>query len=215
MTDVSYDAFLPFVVQYVPGVADPIAVHAIRNAAIEFLDQSGWLLYEHDPITLLEGVGNYEYEPPSGNVQARIDSIWVDGRPLQPSTIEQLEHAYSWQDWRDAQGTPLTYTQLAAAEFIVVPKPIVRARNAMKIILTLKPTRASTGIDDTVYEKWAEEIGQGARARLHETPGQQFYDPATALKLRANFLAGIVRAKIDRNRNFNRTNLHVEMPRFI
>lgn len=215
MTDVTYEQFLPFVVQYVPGVADPVALHAIRNATIEFLDQSGWLLFEHDPITVLEGIGNYEYEPPSGNVQARIESMWIDGRPLLPMTQEQLDNAYTWQDWRDAEGTPLTYTQLTGTEFILVPKPLVRARNAIKLILTLKPTRASVGVDETVYEKWAEEIGQGARARLHETPGQQFYDPATAMKLRANFLAGITRAKIDRNRNFNRTGLRVQMPRFV
>ena len=214
MSEVSYEKFLPEVLPYVPDCAEFAAVNAIRNACIEFCKESLYLQQEHDPITLIPNVGTYELDAPDGYTIARAVDGWVVNMNLQAKSEDDLKRIYQL-DWRIQSGRPQFMTQFVPTEVVIVPKPQVKITNGMKIIIAVQPTRDSTTVDDKIYERWAEGISFGARARLYDTPKQPYYDPQNAVKYRQMFNNAIGEAKIERNRGMNRTNLRVRPPRLV
>lgn len=214
MTYVSYDDFLPEVLPYVHDCPQPVAINAIRNACIEFCDQSQYLLYEHDPITYTANVGSYEFDPPTDTSVARVDSAWTQDFPLHPKSQDELKTMFGFA-WRELVGDPRFYTQLSPDEIILVPIPAVYQAEALKMIVAIKPLRTSSAVDPSVFENWAEVIAYGARARLYDTPGQPYSDAQQAIKFRSWFESGIGNAKIERNRGLTRTGTVLRPPPFI
>ena len=209
-----YEDFLPEVLPYVPECPEIVAVNAIRNAVIEFCDKSLWLIYEHDPISLIAYQGVYELDLPDDTMSARILDAWISNLPMAPRGEDDLKRIYPIA-WREMEGRPQFYTQLDPGEVYFVPKPIVNDTDAVKMLIALKPTRESVTCDDSIYERWAEQIGQGARARIHEIPGQTFSDPGLAIRNRTLFEVAIGEAKVERNRGLTRANQRVRPPRLV
>lgn len=211
---IRYEEILPEVIPYVQECPEVVAVNAIRNAVIEFCDKSLWLLHEHDPISLNAYQGLYELSLPDDTMSARILDAWFRNLPMAPRGEDDLKRIYPFS-WRKMEGRPQFYTQLDPGEVYFVPMPIVDYEDAVHMIVALKPTRNSVSCDDTLYERWAEKIGYGARARIHEIPGQTFSDPALALLNRARFSSAIGEAKVERNRGMTRINQRIRAPRLV
>lgn len=208
-----YEAFLPEVLPYAPDCPEIVAVNAIRNACIEFCEESNWLLYEHPEITTLAGVGSYPLIVPTGTMSARIYEGWCGNLQLKPVSEEVLKRVYVY-DWREMEGGAQFVTMLNPDEAIIVPKPLIPNVAPLKLIIALKPTRDSVDVDDRIYQRWAEQIGWGARGRLLEIPNQSFYDPATAMKYKAMFTTAIGQAAVERNRGLTRAPVRARPPRF-
>lgn len=208
-----YEKFLPEVLPYVHDCPEFVAVAAIRNACIEFCDRTDWWLYTHDPITVVANQNTYELDLPDFTVESRILEGWYNNFPLKPKSEDQLRSMYNL-DWRQMEGSPQFLTQLDPGEVIVVPFPTFTTTNTLNLIVVLKPTRDSVDVDDSIYERWAEQIGFGARARLYEIPNQPFYDPGSAAKYRMMFETAMGKAALERQRGISRANLRVRPPRF-
>lgn len=210
----AYETFFPEVLPYVHDVPEFVATNAIRNACIEFCEKSDYIVYTHDPITILPRVSAYELDLPSGTTLARVLAGWVGNLPLTFKSQEDLQRIYPL-DWRQMGGRPQYLTQDTPDEVIVAPFSDYRMDSGLKIIVALKPTRSSTSVDDLVYQRWAEAIGFGARARLYDTPGQPYYDPMSAQKYRQWFESAIGEAKTERNRGLTRNTTRVRPPRLV
>lgn len=207
----AYTEFLPEVLPYVRDCPDIAAVNAIRNACIEFCDRSHWLLYHHAPQNVTSGASTYTLSPPAGTSVARIVDAWYNGNLLAPIGEDNLKTMYV-SDWRYVSGTPAFYTHLDPNQITLSPLPDRTISGALKMIVALRPTRASTSVDDSVYERWAEYIGFGARARLHDINGQPYFDPGMAAKCRAMFDRSVGMATIERNRGLTRHVAYVKFP---
>ena len=214
MSSVSYEAFFPEVLPYVHDVPEFVAVNAIRNACIEFCEKSDYIVQTLDPITILPNVSTYELDLPTDMILTRIIAGWVGNLPLTFKSEEDLQRIYPL-DWRAMGGRPQYITQQVPGEVIIAPYSDYRMSNGMKLIVALKPTRQSTTVDELIYQRWAEHIGFGARARLYDTPNQPYYDPNQAVKFRAWFESAIGEAKMERNRGMTRSVTRVRPPRAI
>lgn len=214
MNSVQYETFFPEVVPYVHDVPDMVAVNAIRNACIEFCEKSDYIIYTHDPITILPRVSAYSLDLPCGTTISRVIASWVGNLPITFKSQEDLQRIYPL-DWRQMGGRPQYITQDVPNEVIVAPFSDYEMDDGLKLIVALKPTRASTTVDGLLYERWAEHIGFGARARLYDTPNQPYYDPAQAVKFRSWFESAIGEAKMERNRGLTRNVTRVRPPRFV
>jgi len=214
MSTVSYDLFLPEVMPYVHDTPEFVMINAIRNAAIEFCDKSLYWQYEHAPITASPDVGTYAFSLPDQTTPARVMSAWYQNLPMVSKNEDELYRIFP-MDWRTMVGRPQFYMQNVPGEIIIAPKPQILATDGLMIIMALKPTRDSTTIDSNIYERWAEHIAFGARARLYDTPNQPYADPQQAIKYRAWFTAAIGEAKVDRNRGLNRASVKVRPPRLV
>lgn len=209
-----YEAFLPEVLPYVPECPEQVAINAIRNACIEFCEKSQYWLYDHDPISGVAGVSTYELDLPDYTAPARVLDAWYNNIPLTPRGEDEIKRTYPF-DWRQMEGNPVFFIQQVPTEVILVPKPMLAASLALKLIVVLKPTRDSVQIDDEIYDRWAEGIAYGARARLHALPNQPFSDPVAAVKYTSMFETAIGRAKVARNRGLARATQRVRPPRLV
>lgn len=215
MTQVTYDQFLTEVLPYVRDCPEFAAVHAVRNACIEFCELSHYLRYDCEPGDVVKGQGEYDVVPPSGYVVAALLGASVFGRTLADSTPDQLASRFG-HDWQSHTSTsPMFFTQTRPETVLIVPRPHKAEQATLNVSIAIAPSRASTQVDSVIFEKWAEVIGFGARARLHETPQQPYHDEAGAVKYRAWFIAGCNKARIEAKKGLGRASLSVRMRPFL
>lgn len=210
-----YGTFLPLVLPHVPGCPEFVAETAIRSAAIEFCERSDYLHHETDPATVVAGVARYDLDLPAQTMLGRVISASLGGVPLTPSTPDALARLYAGRDWRTVEGSPSYVTQYGTCEVILAPIPQQTVPGGLALVLSLVPSRDSQGCDSVLWERWAEQIADGALYRLHEMAGQPFFNAPAAAFRRARFEMAITKAKLERNRALGRPTMVMRPPRFV
>jgi len=215
MTYVPYDGFLQEVLPQCPGVPELVAINAIRNAAIDFCEQSQWLQY---PAAAIDGVANQAVYALAVLTDTRVSMItdaWWDTLRLIPKSEDQLAQLFG-ADWRTMQGGPNYYLRdTDPTSITVVPYPIISEPGALTMKTTLCPTRASMTVDPNLIEYWLEPIASGAKARLMAMPGQPYFNRTSALAEALMFRKGVSDAKIQVNRGLGRAVVNMRPPVFI
>jgi hypothetical protein len=213
---VTYDAFMPEVLPFVHGCSDLVATHAVKNAVIEFCEKTDWWLHEIDPIYGMVNVQDYDLDDlPDQTSIVRVVQAAYGGYPIDFLNMDELRAKFGLT-WRSlAPGSPRYATQVVQDQISLVPMPGLGATAQLTAFVALRPTRDSQECDSSIYERWAEVIGQGALSRLCSSAGQPFSNPAAAATYRARFNVGCNEAKRERMRGLNRGGDRVEMPRFV
>lgn len=212
MQTIEYSSFLPEVLPYVRDCPEFVAINAIRNACIEFCENSLYWREVLPAIVLEEGEALYDLDLPVGTGVAKIISAGLGYKNLTARVEEELREILG-EGWRTRPGPVQYYLQDEIEQIRVVMVPDQTYEDDLIVTAALRPTRASTKVGKIVYERFAEVIGFGARARLHDTPGQPYFNETAAKKFRAWFETGYGEAKIDVNRGLSRANLVVRPPR--
>ena len=211
---IKYDKFMTEVLPYVHDCPEIAAINAIRNAVIEFCEESKILQETLDSITLIPKLNNYDLDVADGYRPVGVMQAWSSNLPMTPKSADDLGRIYP-QDWREMSGNPQYFMQYRPDELIVVPFSDTRRVGALRVIVAIAPTRDSQEVEDIVWQKYAETIGFGARSRLYDTPNQPYYDPNFAQLFRAKFMNGIGKAKIDATRSFTRAGTRVRPPQLV
>lgn len=214
MSDVSLDVFLPDVMPWVRDCPELVARGALRNAMIEFCNKSQWWLYTHAPLSVIADLNHYEFDLPTDTDIVTLVDVRVDGVSLEPKSFDELDAMFG-TDWRTVTGRPRYYTRQDAGELLLVPCPQDSSAQGLTMILALRPARTAEFVDEEFYRRWSEELAYGARARLHEMPGQPFYDLEAANRFRAEFKAAIGIAIAERNRGQTRGPISIRYPRIV
>lgn len=167
------DAFLPNIRLYAPGVADPTAYFAIRQAAIEFCERSrAWRFDDEFNVTVDDAEALYA---PAKSVIHDIDGVWFDGTKLKPKTPVQLDTLVP--TWRSgatkAETKPLYVTQTAPNTIALVPFQA----GHVKLALFLKPAQDADTLPDFLADQHRETIAWGALGRILLIPNQSFTNP--------------------------------------
>lgn len=212
MSTVAYDAFLPEVLPYVRDCPEFAAVNAIRNACIEFCEMSTYWRQVLDPIAVVVGQNEYDLDVEVGTSVTQIISAKFGELPLVGKSEEQLNQLFN-SDWRNQSGGIQYYTQDDHDVLRVVLTPETATTDTIKVTVALRPLRSSTRVSKDIYERFSELIGFGARARLHDTPGQPYTDEQAALKFRQWFRTGCGKATLIANQGRTRGPLTVQMIR--
>lgn len=213
-TKVPFTDFLPEVLPYVHDCPQLVAINAIRNAAIEFCEKSHYWQLDIDPMNVEAGEGNFIVPCPEGTVFIDAKMGWMNGRQLHAKSVEELTRMYRSMDFREAIGSPAYITRVRGDEVILVPRPDRTQQAALTIRAVVAPARNATFIEKDVYEKFLEAIAKGARARLHSTPGQPYYDMTLSVMYQREFMVAIGEAKIKANKGLSRASVAIEYPGF-
>lgn len=215
MTAVSYEVFLPEVMPYVHDVPEIVAVQAIRNACIQFCEETHYLQENLDPMTGLKGQGLYDLEANDSNYKVvEIMQAYYGDQLLIPKAQEELNQIYRTSNWEDLSGNPYYYFRPRAGEMRLVTKPIVTEANKLKVKAAIAPKRASTTVDEEMFERFLEYIAHGARARLYNTPNQPYYDPKTAMEYTKRFNDEMAEVRTRVYKGLTRAAARVEFQRF-
>ena len=212
---VSFDKFLPEVMQFVPDVPEHVASNAIKNAAIDFCTRTYYWQYNCPLISVVNGKANYTPETPSGTKAVGIIVAYYDTNLLIPQPPDTLANIYRMGNWQTVQGSPQYITQSQKPEVILVPYPYQDRDDVLSIRVALAPTRDSNEIDVNIYENHLLTIANGAKAILYNTPGQPYFDKNSAKECEMRYRASVSDAKIAMNKGLTRTSNRAEFQRFV
>ena len=215
MTAVSYEVFLPEVMPYVQDVPEIVAVQAIRNACIQFCEETHYLQENLDPIAGQENVGDYDLDANDSNYKVvEIMQAYYGDQLLIPKAQEELNQIYRTSNWEDLKGNPYYYFRPRASVIRLVTKPILTEQNKLKVKAAIAPKRSSTTVDEEIFERFLEYIAHGARARLYNTPNQPYYDPKTAMEYTKRFNDEMAEVRTRVYKGLTRAAARIEFQRF-
>lgn len=167
------DDFLRFILPYAPSCPIPMAQQHLRAAAREFCEATRcWR--EVDCIAVTGDEIEVICVPPYATLH-EIEAASFDGEPLERVSFSNARFAES--------GSPRQITQSQPNAISLAPK----GAGALRISMFLKPGQDADAIPDFLYDQWAEDIGNGALARILNLPEQPFTNPAAAATYRALF----------------------------
>lgn len=212
----AHTAFLDYVMPEVPGCTNAMALLAIKNTIIDFCEKSLIIQQDHDPVTVLNGIMDYDLEPPTGYLVVKIMNAWYKGVKLDPYSPDQVEtpSVYNQQSgYLVNRGDPRFYLQKDARTYSLYPVPGETARLALTMRVALKPNRTIATIEDFVFDDYAEIIGHGAVSRLALSPGKPFTNRQLAADKQSLYIAGLNVARDRAQKGYVRSSKHVKMRR--
>lgn len=216
MSEVSYDQFLPEVLQFVKDVPEFVAINAIRNSCIEFCQETRYIQQHLDPMAGIAKTGTYDLEANDGTYKiADIMECWYGEQFLVPKSIEQLTQIYRTTNWNTLDGNPYYYYRPSSQEIRLVPYPKVTEADKIRVLAALKPSRASTTVQEEIFERFLEDIACGARARLYNTPNQPYYDARAALEYTKRFNDVMAAVRTQVNKGLTRASVQIEFQRLV
>jgi len=171
----------------VPGCPRPTIEQFVRDIAIEVCEKTLVWRFEQEPITLTQGVYEYDYDVPEySEVVAVIHAaLTADGDyagTLTPVIQEDLHRTYP--DWPSADTTkrtqPRVISQFNPDHFVVAPVPDNAKVYAVKAFLALRPTPDATGMDKTAMDEVEQLIMHGVLQHLHTIPDKSWTDYGVA-----------------------------------
>lgn len=182
MADKTYDAFFPEVLPFLENCPEMAAYNAVRNSVIEFCKQSLYLNDDLDPFGVIKGENTYDIDVPTGYKLSNVIALWFQGAILDKKTEAELRLMYT-RDWRSIPGNPRYYTGFDEDSVTFCLCPDQTISQAITGRIAYEPLRSSVKVDERVYERYAELIGWGARARLMSNAEQPYSDAAGAVQM--------------------------------
>lgn len=164
------DVLLPNIRMYAPGVADPTAYFAIRQAAIEFCERTrSWRYEDLFSISAQDAEAIFA---PSKSVIHDIDAVFFDGVKLKPKTPVQLDAIMpAWRSGSEKPNSfPMYVTQTEQNTITLVPA----SAGTLNISLFLKPAQDADQLPDFLVDQYREPIAWGALSRILLIPNQSF-----------------------------------------
>jgi len=212
---VSYDEFLPYVLQYVPDASDFIALNAIKSAAIEFCEKTLIWQYNVPAMGIINGQNNYVVATPSDTKMVVPVQAYFNTNLLIPKGPDELAEIYRMGDYQQIQGAPQYITRITKPEVVLVPTPYVTQPAILYLKVALAPTRDSEEISSEMFEQYAEAIAWGARARLYAQPRQDYTDRAASIEALKMFRYEINRIRMQVTKGLTRGSPRVEFQRWV
>lgn len=184
----------------VPGCSYPVAVGALRRAALEFCERTRVWRVALPAHATSAGVTDYLFAPGIDRTIVRTLSATVDGQPVLLLRPDQAGPG--------AAGIVVHNTR----EFSIYPAP--SAGQQVVFRCALAPSRSATGLDDAIYEDHADAIATGAKAALFDMQNQPFTNPRAAIDERSRFEVAISRTIHNVGTNSNSAPVRVRMNSF-
>lgn len=182
--------FERFVAPLVEGAPAPAIEDAILDAAVEFCTRTRLLRAFLDPVTLVPGTFEYELDAPEADTQiVDVVAAWLPEGPVTSATRPELEERYpdGWA-WRQVGSTAeVRHFYCRLPGFVqLVPAVTAKAPRALRLEVAYAPTRSARDLHDVLLNRYAEQLANGALARLHQHKAG-YADPGRAGTYQAAF----------------------------
>ena len=213
----TYEDFFPNILPEVPGVAEAVAENAVRNAVIEFCEKSLILQRDHDPITVVQNIVDYDLEPPTGYIVVKVMKAWLENAELTPLAPDFVREASVYNrlfsSYEANTDRPRAYLQKDERTISVWGVPDKNYKSGLTLRVALKPTRASTSVESVILEDYAETIASGALYRLMMSAGKPYTNAELAAVHKGLFQQGINVARQRATHGQVRSTLSVKLRR--
>lgn len=190
---ISLEEFYTDIYPTVPGCPEMTIENAIRAAAILFCANTGIAQFDMDPITVVAGQPEYDFETPDELVVHTIVSASHDGNPLDVLSPRLVEQRFPRH--RKYEGAPKGILRKTSDTFFLYPTPHDTQANSLYITVAVKPATGSEFVPQILLDDHKEAIVAGTLARLLMIPKKDWTDPGTAGVHAAAFERGMTDAK--------------------
>jgi hypothetical protein len=189
---INWEDFLKEVMPDVMGCPIRVAENAIRNAAIDFCNESRAWRDDCADVPTVQGTAEYTLVPPTdGEVVAVYYAKFSDSNiPL--STIPEQHIKRGRQNPIQQKPKWFHAPTPGVIELFWTPDEI----HTLSVKAILKPTKSSTNGPDFLYNDWLEVIAHGAKARLVMMSGREWFMPKMYTYYKKEFIKGWTDARI-------------------
>jgi len=174
--------FERFVLPFCVGAPMPAVHDAVLDAAIEFCTKTRAARDFADTIMTQPGVPEMEIDAPDGDSQVvEVLAAWLPGRQVDPATRPDLDAVYpaGWADLTAGSAAEVQryYCRVPSVIRLV---PALTVAVPLRLEIAVAPTRDATALPDILLSRYAEQIRDGALARLHQQAAP-YADPQRAV----------------------------------
>ena len=209
----SFSSLVQRIAIYAPGCPHPVIEQIVRDSAIKVCERTLAWRYEQPPIRLTPGVVDYPYEVPNGSEVHAILSCTINGRSVQPATIEDIHHRIpSYPNAApENRSTPRFVLQLDVDNFMVAPVPDDAEKYDIRMVVALKPLRDASGMNRTALDDLEDAIKHGVLERLLTMPDKSWSDTTLATYHARQFLSQVTERRARANLGAGRASMAVKM----
>lgn len=184
----SWDAFLPLITPHLSGCQVASIKLYLASTAADFFARTYLWREQINGITVTAGKVDYDLDPDTGLVEDIISVVFGD------HTLTRTDLRLIGAEKLSETGEPREFWVQADNSIRIFPTP--EEGTTLKIYAVLKPNRAGTGVEDWIYETWADAIVSGTIAQLAMIPGKEWTDVALAGMHKGLFEKAITNARI-------------------
>lgn len=208
--------FYPWITAEVLGCPEPVMDLAIKSTIIDFAEKSLILQQDHDPITTIANIQDYDLEPPTDHLVTKVMKVWYKGQELDGESPDEVKTPSVYNQnsgFLVNRGDPRFYIQKDPRSISLYPIPQETARLALTMRVALKPTRSAQTFDDLFLEDYAETIAHGALTRILLSPGKPYSNEKQAVAHNGLYIAGLNVARTRAQNGHVRAQRHVKLRR--
>lgn len=182
-----WNDFLPLLTPHVPTCPDATLKTYLGIVAADFFART--YLWRTDIDAIYLAPNQIEYDLDSEAVVEDVISIVYDDRILDRTDLRFIP-----ADRATETGDPRAFWMNADRTIKVFPIP--KASGRMRVTAILKPSRSATGVEDWIYETFADTIVSGTIGRVAAIPGKDWTSPDLATFHTALYERAITQARV-------------------
>jgi hypothetical protein len=184
----SWDTFLPLLAPHLPGCPDPSLRLYLASVAADFFARTYLWREQISGITVAAGVVDYDLDPDTGFVEDVISVVYGE------HTLTRTDLRLVGTEKLTETGEPREFWIQADNSIRIFPIP--EEGTTLKVYAVLKPSRSGTGVENWIYETWADTLVSGTIAQLAIIPGKEWSDIALAGMHKGLYEKAITNARI-------------------
>jgi hypothetical protein len=193
----TWDDFLPLLSPHLNDCPNATMKEYLAIVASDFFARTYLWREQIDAIYVTSGT--VEYDLDADAVVEDVISVIHNDLPLDRTDLRLVATQNLGQ-----KGDPREFWVNADRSIFIAPVP--EERSVFKVYAVLKPSRTGSGVEDWIYETWADTLVSGTVARLAMIPNKEWTDVAMATTQKAIYERAITTARI---RDFRGINLMV------
>jgi len=213
------NSFYPYIIPHVNGCPEITVDTSLKSAIIEFCERTLIIQRDHDPVSIVKDIADYDFETPlSGHLIIKIMNAWHQGTPLNPISPDDVHdptiyNKFALEDNTTLTGMPRNIFQKDERTFTLLPIPDKTTSLSLTMRVALKPTRATTTVEDVLYEDYAEIIADGTLSTLMMSPNKKYSNTQMAGFHAMRFQQGINKVKQLSTKGYVRSSVKINIPR--
>lgn len=189
------------------GVPMPAVIRVFRTVLRRLARESYAWVETENIRTLKAGRADIMLSPRNGVSIARVETVTIDGVPLEASSEPQLDNTLG--AWRTDQGAAWGFVYMGENVLRVAPVPSVDHTDIV-VRYAVRPTRTGNYVQDQFFDDYFEVLRSGVLAELFSRKDQPWFDRARSEREEIRFLQGIEDAKIRRDQQHTKKVGYVE-----
>ena len=191
-----WTAFHPLITPHLSGCPVASINLYLASTAADFFARTYLWREQIGAVYIAPNQVDYDLDPDTGLVEDVISVVYGE------HTLTRTDLRLIGAEKLSETGEPREFWVQADNSIRIFPTP--EERTTLKVYAVLKPNRAGTGVEDWIYETFADTIVSGTIAQLAMIPGKEWSDVAMAGMHKGLYEKAVTNARIRDFRGVNR-----------